>query len=149
VEGAQAVISVLGPSQNKPVFTVQQATGHILRAMREHAVRRLVVSAGAGVEVPADDPKLIHRVISLMLKLVSRWVYEDMKATVEIVRRSELDWTIIRVPRLTNAEPVGRVRTGYLGSDIGMSLPRADLAAFILDVTESGEYLQQAPVISA
>jgi putative NADH-flavin reductase len=149
VEGAQAVISVLGPSQNQPVFTVRRATEHILSAMREHGVQRLILSAGAGVEVPGDEPNVIHRVIKLILKLASRWVYEDMKATVELVRRSELAWTIVRVPRLTGGEPVGRVRAGYLGDDLGTRLTRADMARFMLDVSESGDYRKQAPVISS
>ena len=55
VAGAEAVISVLGPSQNKPDYAISRGTGRIIAAMKEHGVRRLIVSAGAGVSVHCDS----------------------------------------------------------------------------------------------
>jgi len=148
VAGADAVISVLGPTENKPTFVVTQGTQNILEAMQEHGVERLVISAGAGVADPKDEPKLFNRAINLLLKLVSRWVYEDMQRTVAAVRNSQVKWTVVRVPMLTDDEPTGEVKAGYVGAGMGIRLSRADMASFMLEQVESEQYLHQAPAIS-
>jgi len=148
VAGADAVISMLGPHENKPTFTVSEGTQHILDAMGKHGIERLVVSAGAGVSVPEDEPRPLNRLINFLLKLVSRWVYEDMKRTVDTVRRSDLKWTVVRVPMLSDDEPTGEVKVGYVGKGMGMRITRADMARFILDQVESKEYVHKAPAIS-
>lgn len=148
IRQADAVISVLGPMENKPTFQVSSGMDHILKAMREQGVERLVVSAGAGVRVEQDEPGVLHAFIQLLVKSLSRWVYEDMVRTVAAVRNSSLAWTVVRVPMLTDGEPAGIVRVGYVGKGVGARLTRADLAIFLLDVVESGQYIHKAPAIS-
>ena len=148
ISQAEAVVSVLGPTENKPSFTVSESTEYILSAMKDHGVDRLVVSAGAGVGDPKDEPKLINRLINFLLKSFSRWVYEDMRRTVQTVRQSELDWTIVRVPRLTDEEPTGEVKFNYVGKGMGFQITRADMARTMLDLAESDRFLHEAPAIS-
>lgn len=149
LQGADAVISVLGPTENKPTFQVSSGTELILRAMREQGVDRLVISAGAGVQVEQDQPGLLHAFIQALVKVFSRWVYEDMVRTVATVRKSNINWTVVRVPMLIDGERTGNVRVGYVGKGVGARLSRADLANFMLDVAESDQYLHKAPVISS
>lgn len=149
VAGADAVISVLGPTENKPTFTVTAGTQHILDAMQKHGVDRLVVSAGAGVGDPEDEPKLFNHAINLLLRLVSRWVYEDMKRVVDTVRRSDVSWTVVRVPMLTDAAPTGEVKASYVGKGMGPRISRADMASFMLDQAAIDEYVHKAPAISS
>jgi putative NADH-flavin reductase len=148
IAGVHAVLSALGPTENKPVFAVTEGTQHILDAMHEHRVERLVLSAGAGVEDPNDKPQLFNHAINFLLKLFSGWVYEDMQRTVEAVRESEVKWTVVRVPMLTDDEPRGEVKVGYVGKGMGPRLTRADMARFMLDRVESEEFAHQAPAIS-
>jgi putative NADH-flavin reductase len=148
VAGSEAVLSVLAPTSNKPDFQITTGTQNIVAAMEKHDLRRLIVSAGAGVSDPNDEPKLFNKMITLLLKLFSQHVYEDMKRTVATVRASNLDWTIVRVPMLNDGPQIGHVRVGYVGKGVGARLSRADLAAFILKELKQGNYLHQAPVIS-
>jgi putative NADH-flavin reductase len=148
VMGADAVISVLGPSSNEPTFTISKGTQQILDAMKKHGVRRLVISAGAGVGDPNDAPKLFNRLINVLLKIVSRNVYEDMKRVVEIVRGSDRDWTIVRVPMLNDDPPKGHVKVGWVGKGMGARISRADMADFMVKQVEDLTYVRQAPAIS-
>lgn len=148
VEGADAVISVLGPTANRPDYQVSRGMTHILAAMKDHGVQRLVLSVGAGVRDAQDEPKLLDRLIRGLVMLLSRHVYEDMRRTAELVRASDLAWTIVRMPMLTDAAGSGNVRVGYVGKGTGPRLSRADMAAFMLDQGESEQYVRQAPVIS-
>lgn len=148
IHGNHAVISVLGPTRNEPIFEVSQGIRHILTGMQEHGVRRLVLSTGAGVGDPNDEPKLMDKIIHFLLKRLSRYVYEDMLRTVEIVRQSALDWTIVRAPMLTDDPMQGQVKIGWVGKGTNARLSRADMASFMLDQIDSETYRHQAPVIS-
>ncbi|MDI9639493.1 SDR family oxidoreductase [Anaerolineae bacterium CFX9] len=148
IQDTEAVISVLGPSSSKPEFAVTQGTRNLLTAMQRHGVRRLIVSAGAGVRDPLDQPGAFDRVISAVLNIVSKHVVADMKQVVQLVRESDRSWTIVRVPMLTDDPPTGNLRVGYLGKGVGVRLSRADMAAFILRQLGDQTYLCQSPVIS-
>ena len=149
VAGADAVISALGPTENTPDRQVTKGTRHIVEAMHRHGVHRLVITGGAGVGDPNDRPTVVNRLIGVLLRLVARNVYEDMRGAVEVVRSSNLDWTVVRLPRLTDDPATGTVRSGYLGGDVGMRIGRADAASFILDQLDADRDLRAAPVISA
>lgn len=148
VAGADAVLSVLGPRENKPTFEITQGTETIMAAMKKHGVRRLIVSAGAGVGDPNDSPGLFNHLINFLLKAVSRYVYEDMVKVVAAVRASDLDWTIVRVPMLTDDPPTGLVKVGYVGKGMGPRISRADMADFMLRQLTDDTYIRQAPAIS-
>jgi hypothetical protein len=55
----------------------------------------------------------------------------------------QLDWTIVRGPMLTQDEPKGDIKVGYVGTVTGFKLTRADLAKFILDIIENNHSLNQ------
>ena len=148
VAGADTVLSVLGPTSNEPTFVISQGTTTIIKAMKQHGVKRLIISAGAGVGDPGDAPKLFNKLINVALKATSRNVYEDMVKTVDVVRQSGLEWTVVRVPRLTDGSKTGKVRVGMVGKGTGANLSRADMAAFMLQQVDDFRHLRQAPVIS-
>jgi nucleoside-diphosphate-sugar epimerase len=102
VADSEAVKSVLGPTQNKPEYMVSQGIDHIIAAMDKNGIRRLVVSAGAGVADPDDDPKFINKVFGFLIRTLTRYVYEDMTRTIDAVRATDLDWIIVRTPKLTD-----------------------------------------------
>lgn len=148
VREAEAVISVLGPAENAPGRVITQGTQHIIRAMDRHGVDRLVASCGAGVPFPEDEPKLFNKLMGFLVRTFSRHVYEDMVGTAEVIRESELNWTIVRVPMLVDGEPKGTIKVAYVGKGTGPRITRADMAEFMLDQVESDEHLRDAPVVS-
>ncbi len=87
--------------------------------------------------------------MSFLLRLLARHVLEDMTRTVERVRASDRDWTIVRVPMLTDDPPSGRVTAATVGRGLGLRASRADLAAFLLAQLEIDTCLRQAPAISS
>lgn len=147
VRGADAVISALGPSTNKPEFTISRGMDNILAAMQKHNVRRLIIAAGAGVRDPQDKPKFIDRFFGLLLNVVSKNVVADMEQAVQKVRTSSLDWTVVRVPMLTDEPAKATLKVGYVG-DITPRIARADMASFMLKQASSDQYVRKAPAIS-
>ena len=149
VSGVDAVISVLGPrggSKDKPITRGMQ---NIITAMNKYGVRRLIVSSTLSVKDPNDLPDFKAKFLVNFVKLTMRSAYEEIISVAETVRKSDLDWTILRLTTLTNNLKSGKVKVGYLGKgEVGMRISRADLAEFILKQVQNTKYLRQSPVIS-
>jgi uncharacterized protein YbjT (DUF2867 family) len=71
-------------------------------------------------------------------------VYADLAAMEDILRGGDLEWTVIRPPKLTDKPLTGRYRTA-LGQNIrgGWSVPRADVAHLMLRVLDQPETIDQ------
>jgi len=75
--------------------------------------------------------------------------YEETATMANIIRASDLDWTIVRLTLLNNKPRSGKVKVGYLGrSEVGTWISRADVADFVLKQVQDTRYLRGAPAIS-
>jgi putative NADH-flavin reductase len=142
VRGADAVVEGVG--------AVSDGTRRIVAAMGQDGARRLVAVSTCSVPDPQDRPDARVRALVQVVKTVARGPYREVRRAAEIVRASGLDWTLVRVARLTDAKASGQVRAGYYGQGVvGLSISRADLAAFLLDQATDLTYLRQAPAVSS
>ncbi len=149
VRGADAVISVLGQSAGSPPDLQTVAMRHIVAAMRQHGVKRLVSLTGAGVDAPQDRPTLLNHLIKLALRLLSGRVLRDALGHAAVIEQSGLDWTIVRAPMMTDGPRAGSYRVGWVGVNTGPRVARADVAAFLLAQVTDTTYLRQMPMVSA
>jgi putative NADH-flavin reductase len=143
-----AVISTLGPTKNNPKEMMPAAASNILNAMNRQGVKRLIFMSGAGVDMPEDQPKLMNHVIKFALKTMAGDVLKQSEQAVRQVEKSDLAWTIVRVPRLNDNPHSGQYRVGWVGVNTGPNLSRADAADFILKQLTDPTYVHKAPVIS-
>ncbi|MFW5714486.1 MAG: NAD(P)-dependent oxidoreductase [Brevefilum sp.] len=148
IRDADAVINAIGPAPNTPDDLMKKAAGNIISGMQEHGVNRLIWSTGAGVEAPQDEPTLMHKVISFLLKMFSKDILENSLRGAEIVKNSDLDWTIARAPMLTDEDQKGGYQVSYVGPDLRRTLSRANYAEFMLDLAESDEWIGEMPAAS-
>lgn len=148
VQGTDAVISVLGRSKDssKDMHTV--AIRNIVTAMQKYGVKRLVSLTGAGVDAPQDKPKLFNHLIKIALKMMSGEVLKDAEQHVEVIKKSQLDWVIVRGPMLNEGPHTGKYRVGWVGVNTGARISRADVADFLLKQVTDNTYLHQLPMIS-
>ena len=147
VTGQDAVLSALGT--NGPAFDAMTVGArHIVDAMTQHGVRRVITLTGAGVREAEDRPGLVDSVIVALLKALQPQVLADAMGHVAQIKASELDWTIVRVPRLLDRPATGRIRVGWAGVNTGPMIAREDAAAFMLDQVQSEAHLHRAPMIS-
>lgn len=146
VGGTDAVLSALGPVPGGPHDTMTLAARGLVTLMPTHGLRRLITLTGAGVPQAGDRPKPIDRLIQLALRLSQPQVLQDSLTHAELIRSSSLDWTVVRVPRLTDG-PDAPLIVGLVG-DITPFVTRASVAHFMLDQLDSDRYVRQAPAIS-
>ena len=151
VEGADAVISALGPAlSRKPTGTpVAEGTRHIVAAMRAAGVRRYIGLATPAVADPRDRARLHAKIFRLMPRLAFPNALREIDAMTVAVTKSDLDWTIARIISPNDKPASGRIRSGFLGVDkVGAAMSRADIAAFLVGQLTDDRYRRAAPVIS-
>lgn len=147
--GVSAVVDVTGPVKGGPKDLRGQVVRVLLPAMRAQGVRRLMFLTGAGVRVEGDAPTVADRAIRGVMRLLQPEILADGQAAVAAVATSDLEWTVVRAPRLTDADSKGSIRSAaHIGGDTGATLGRADLARFLLDEVEQGSWTGKAPVVS-
>jgi putative NADH-flavin reductase len=148
IAGADAVLVALGHAKNSPPNVQTEATRHIVAAMKQHGVKRIVSLTGAGVRDPNDQPKLIDKAFGLALRLLQKDVLEDAETHATVIKNSGLDWVIVRGPRLNEGPRTGTYRVGYVGKESGTLISRADVADFMLQQVNDPHYVGKAPMVS-
>lgn len=149
VAGVDAVINVAGQVKGAPEDLQQRAIGHILVAMDQDGVRRIVTLTGAGVRIPGDTPTAVDRIFGTALKLLQGKLLADSVACVEAVRTSGTDWTVVRAPRLLDGPATGTVVTRpHVGQGASSKLTREDLATYLLDAVTDDATIGTAPAVS-
>lgn len=151
IHTTEAVVDLIGPRKGSPPDLQRTATRHILHAMQQNNVKRLIILASLpfGIVDPNDEPTFMNKFMMFMAKNLMRAMVEDARGHVDLIKQSELDWTVVRAPGLTDQSSQGKYRVGYLDSNIGKSISRPDIAAFILDVLMNGKYIRQMPLVSS
>jgi putative NADH-flavin reductase len=146
IAGADAVISVIGPAPGTPETLMRTASANIVNGMKAAGVKRLIYMSGAGVKDPKDPPSFLGTMIVTVMKLTQGAMLADSEAGVRFVQASDLDWTIVRGPRLGDDPAKGNYITGYIQAG-ATPVSRADVADFILKEVVKREYVRESPII--
>lgn len=145
VEGRDAVVSGIGPRSSKDT-TVASTTGlSILRALDLAGVRRFVwVSAAPVGGVPDGDSLLNRYLLHPMISRLLRGIYSDLAVLEDALRHSDLDWTVVRPPRLTNGPLTSNYRTA-IGANVpkGLLASRANVADCMLNALSDPATIRQ------
>ncbi len=146
-QGCEAVVSLIGHTSKSPNDLQTKGISNVIQAMQKNNIKRLISLTGAGVKCEKDVQQgAISRFFEFLLKMVAKAVLEDGINHAKLIAASDLDWTIVRGPRLTEGAKVGGYRTGYYKYKKPM-ISRADLADFILNELEKNEYIREYPLI--
>lgn len=144
VTGQDAVVSLLAPRPRKDGRVYVEGTRNLANAAAAAGVRRFVVvsAEGAGVEPRSLTPG--YRLV-LRIPVVARLYPDIARMERELRSRTDLDWTVVRPPLLTNRRRRGKYRESV--GDVlpkGMWLSRADLAEALLKTVEDGTHLHES-----
>ena len=122
--GVDVVTQSLGVSAGpeiilKPTRFFSKATRVLVTAMEEAQVRRLICVTGFGAGDSRGHGGFLY---SVAFHLLLGRVYDDKDVQERIVRRSKLDWVIVRPVILTDGpktNAIARRSTGHAGSSRG------------------------------
>jgi putative NADH-flavin reductase len=149
--GHDAVLVMLGaPARSKGLLR-SEGTRNIIRAMEKAGVRRLICQTSLGY---ADSRQVLERTAFhfryIVAPLFLRGVFADHERQEDLIKQSNLDWTIVRPGNLTDGLRTGRYRHGFAADDklVTVKISRADVAEFMLRQLRDDTYLRKTPGLS-
>jgi len=137
--GHDAVVSCLGnataPADRR---LVTESASAMLTAMNKLNIKRYVVQSGA-LLFPSMNPVIWGLQMVMASKLA------DARAMEQVVRASDMDWTIVRPPQLKHGvQAVGyRAKAGGRPSKKWSTMQFTDLAEFLVDAVERRQFIRQ------
>jgi putative NADH-flavin reductase len=148
-EGTDIVVNLFGHAKGSQEWLQTDGTKNIIRAMKNHNVGRIISLSGGVLPFPEKDkPKFADRLIRTIMKIaVPKILYNAIKHH-EVLQKSDLKWSIVRAPRLTNDQKTGNYRIGWVGINASTKIGRADLADFMLTQVEDENFNFQMPFVS-
>lgn len=144
VDGRDVIMCLVGVDKNKHSTILSEGTRNILKAMEESGVNRFICMSSVGL-LGNDAGFWFGKII---IPLFLRHVFVDKKRQMRIIQESRADWIIIRPVGLTNAPKTGSYKITF---DVpsSKSVPRADVADFLLKLCNDRKYDRQMPIISS
>ncbi|MEU8399660.1 NAD(P)H-binding protein [Nonomuraea sp. NPDC048892] len=136
VKDRDAVLSAMGTRERGPTTVHSASIASIMAAMGRTGSRRLLMVSASGMVTGPDDGPLVRYVLKpLIVQRLFRHSYADLARAEGLLRAADLDWTIVRPSRLTDAGLTGSYRTAVdRNLRGGMNTTRADLAACMLEL---------------
>ena len=134
-----AVLSVLGTRGLGATTVLVDSSRATIAAMRKSGVKRLVILSSALLD---SHIGLINRIVS---RTILRHFSSDQRAMEALVTASDLDWTVLRPPRMTGSAPDGP-STSVLEDppdSSGMQITREEVVRVMLDTVENRRHIRE------
>ncbi|MBT2619674.1 MULTISPECIES: NAD(P)-dependent oxidoreductase [Chryseobacterium] len=145
IKDCSVVMSTLSqPVGEESIFS--DAAENITRSMALHGIKRYIVIAGLNVDTPFDKK-------SIKVKQATEWMYQnypkttkDRQAEYEILTKTNLDWTLIRLPLIIQTSESFKTETN-LEDCKGENISATDLAEFLTSQIDDRTYIKQSPFL--
>jgi putative NADH-flavin reductase len=147
VKGQDAVLSALGAASP---FTFDQSVvdgvNNIIKAMESNGVSRFIYLSFVGVKESRNTAGFVIKYIAPRLLSTEIAGHE---ARERMIKKSQLIWTIVRAPTLSNGKHMAKLRSGEGITSKGFTvfISRADVADFMLQQVTDNYFLRKAPSI--
>ena len=157
IEGADVVLSALGANSLKKEDVLERAVPQIIAAMQQTAaqpepVRRIIVLGSAGALPTSLDKQPAWRrwiVQNIVYNTFLKWPVASQISQWNNIFRSNLDWTMVMPPMLTNSPAHGHYRIdGDALPHNGGRVSREDVADFMMQQIVSPQWVRKGVYIS-
>lgn len=146
IEGCDALLSALGqPRHENPVFS--EATRNIIEAMKEFRLKRYIALTGLIIDAPTDKKRFRTNLLSLLMRISFPSIIKDKQLEYYLLRESDLNWTLFRLPMIELSEPKGDVNVCFTDCK-GKKISATDLAKYIADHLSDDKLFRQAPFLA-
>lgn len=146
MKGCDAVISTIGQRKDQPLVA-SHATRNIITAMEKYKIRRYILLAGLNIDTPFDEKGPQATSATAWMKANFPEIHEDRQKAYAILRESDLDWTLVRVPMIEFADRKGNINVSVKDC-LGTSIAAGDIAEFLIRQLNERQYFRQAPFIA-
>ena len=151
--GADAVLSALGaksPFRNENILP--RAIPLMVKSMSEQGMRRIIVLGSAGALPTSLSKQPAYRrwiVQNIVYKVFLKYPVLEQISQYQILSTSDLDWTMVMPPMLSNAPARGTYRIdGEALPTNGSRISRADVADFMMLQLTTTQWLRKGVYIT-
>ena len=152
IENQDAVVNCLGiggKGDGKPNTLLSDSTKILVDVMENSRTKRLIAMSNVG----AGDSKNFHPFLfrKLILPYFMKWlqvIIDDKNRMEPIVMDSQLEWTLVRCPNITDKPAKNNVYATLDGEGLKLSITNADLATFLVEQLNDNQYIRKAPSVS-
>jgi len=145
IKGCDAVLSAIGGAGDDKTRSLGMK--NIVKQMEKAGVKRIVAIGGMGV-LDTEDGQLIMEQEDFPAQYYP--VSQEHKKALDFLTGSNLDWTFVCPPVITDGGPTGVFKTeaNLPPSPNNFKISSGDLALFILKEMEANQFLKQRVGIS-
>jgi putative NADH-flavin reductase len=157
IEGANVVLSALGANSLRKEDVLERAIPTIIAAMEQTfsqpiPVRRIVVLGSAGALPTSLDKQPAWRrwiVQNVVYNTFLKWPVASQISQWNHLSHSNLDWTMVMPPMLTNTPAHGTYRIDGDALPInGSRISRADVADFMMQQINNSQWIRKGVYIA-
>lgn len=148
IKGVDLVCIVLGSGKNRTSTVRSEGTKIIIDAMKTNGVKRLICQSTLGAGESNGNLNFFWK--HIMFGWFLKQVFLDHELQEEYVKKSRLEWIIVRPGAFTDGEKTQQYKHGFstIERSVKLKISRADVADFILKQFDNSSYLYQTPGLS-
>jgi putative NADH-flavin reductase len=115
----------------------------IVQEMEKTAVRRLICMSNVGT-VASKSPWYFRKIIMplFLRKLIP--IIKDKERLDKIVKKSNLDYTIVYFHKIKNSKELKKIKTSTEGKGIGFSISVIDCAKFLISQIDDSRFIKKS-----
>ena len=150
VRGTDVVFSTVPPEGNtKEPEKYAKVMEDVIAVLERHAITRFIHIGGAAHDGGVNEHwTLGRRFLRVFLTLVWKPGLVPKQLEWDVLKKSHIDWTLVRPPRITKGEPTGNL----LADEKNLARIQVnveDLANFMLEQITSETWIKKAPLVAS
>ncbi len=128
-------------------FMVSDSMKNVVKSMKDLGKKRILVMSTFGAGDSFNDlPWLVRLLVKYSNMKVA---FDDHTAQENVLKESDLDWTVVRCVQLSNEENLGKLIVSFNNTPKPAGLiSRKHAGLFLVEQLESSKYIHRLPVIS-
>ncbi|OCT12750.1 oxidoreductase [Paenibacillus pectinilyticus] len=151
IEQADVVISTLGPAldTSRKLKGTPIADGHemIIQVMEQLNKKRFITLATPTVKSNEDKKQFTTIVPGIMAKLLFPNGYHEMKKVEQLIKKSSLDWTVVRIINPNVKHKNNAYDFSFGDKPAKMAVSRENVGAFMYRIASEHLYRHRMPII--
>lgn len=147
LNGCDVVINTMGQTKGDD-SAFSTVTSNILTVMKELSIKRYIVITGGVVDAKGDKKDFASKAAAALMRLVYSAFVKDRQKELDLLIESDIDWTLIRLPIITEEAYTGKVKESLICVP-GTKINNRDLAGFIIREIEDKRYIYCCPFVAS
>lgn len=148
VQKSDVIISALGHIPGGDPLMQTKGMQNIIASMETFGVKRIISLTGTGVRIEGDRPSVIDRIANFAVEFADPHRVRDGREHAKVLQGSKLDWTIVRVLKLSQSDWKGGDYALTEHGPAELLTPRQKVAKIMVDLATSQNFIHKMPIVS-